>query len=71
MSLATIRSFAFSGIEAVPVEVHVQIASGLPAFLLAGTVTQKPAVDDTHQLCEGFSNGSERGMARQFGNPLI
>jgi magnesium chelatase family protein len=36
MSLATIRSFAFSGIEAVPVEVQVQIASGLPAFLVVG-----------------------------------
>src|SRR5271156_6907361 len=36
MSLATVRSFAFSGIEAVPVEVQVQIASGLPAFLVVG-----------------------------------
>jgi magnesium chelatase family protein len=39
MSLATIRSFAFSGIEAVPVEVQVQIASGLPAFLMVWPVT--------------------------------
>jgi len=36
MSLARIRSFAFSGIEAVPVEVQVQISSGLPAFLIVG-----------------------------------
>ncbi len=36
MSLARIQSFAFSGIEAVPVEVQVQIASGLPAFLVVG-----------------------------------
>src|ERR1700728_227607 len=36
MSLALIRSFSFSGIEAVPVEVQVQIASGLPAFLVVG-----------------------------------
>jgi len=36
MSLAAIRSFAFAGIEAVPVEVQVQIASGLPAFLVVG-----------------------------------
>jgi magnesium chelatase family protein len=41
MSLATIRSFAFSGIEAVPVDVQVQIASGLPAFLMVGPVTQR------------------------------
>jgi magnesium chelatase family protein len=36
MSLATIHSFAFSGIEAVPVDVQCQIASGLPAFLVVG-----------------------------------
>lgn len=36
MSLARIRSFAFSGIEAVPVEVQVQISNGLPAFLIVG-----------------------------------
>jgi magnesium chelatase family protein len=36
MSIARIRSFAFSGIEAIPVEVQVQIASGLPAFLIVG-----------------------------------
>ncbi len=36
MSLARIRSFAFSGIEAQPIEVQVQISSGLPAFLVVG-----------------------------------
>ncbi len=36
MTLARIRSFAFSGIEAAPVEVQVQISSGLPAFLIVG-----------------------------------
>jgi len=36
VTLARIRSFAFSGIEAVPVEVQVQISSGLPAFLVVG-----------------------------------
>jgi magnesium chelatase family protein len=36
MSIASIRSFAFSGIEAVPVDVQVQISSGLPAFLIVG-----------------------------------
>jgi magnesium chelatase family protein len=34
--IARISSFAFSGIEAVPVEVQVQISSGLPAFLVVG-----------------------------------
>jgi magnesium chelatase family protein len=36
MSLARIQSFAFAGIDAVPVEVQVQISSGLPAFLVVG-----------------------------------
>jgi magnesium chelatase family protein len=36
MSIARIRSFAFAGIEAVPIEVQVQIAPGLPAFLVVG-----------------------------------
>ncbi len=36
MSLARLASFAFSGIEPLPVEVQVQIAPGLPAFLVVG-----------------------------------
>ncbi len=36
MTIARIQSFAFSGIEAMPVEVQVQISSGLPAFLVVG-----------------------------------
>ncbi len=36
MSIARVRSFAFSGIEAMPIEVQVQISSGLPAFLVVG-----------------------------------
>jgi magnesium chelatase family protein len=36
MSIARVQSFAFAGIDAQPVEVQVQIASGLPAFLMVG-----------------------------------
>jgi magnesium chelatase family protein len=36
MNLAHIRCYAFSGIQAVPVEVQVQISAGLPAFLVVG-----------------------------------
>jgi len=36
MSLARVQSFAFAGIEAVPVEVQVQISGGLPAFAVVG-----------------------------------
>jgi len=35
-TIARIQTFAFSGIEAVPIEVQVQIAPGLPAFLVVG-----------------------------------
>ena len=34
--IARISSFAFSGIDAVPVEVQVQVSAGLPAFLVVG-----------------------------------
>ena len=36
MTIARVHSFAFVGIDAVPVEVQVQIAGGLPAFLVVG-----------------------------------
>ena len=36
MTIARVQSFAFAGIEAMPVEVQVQISSGLPAFLVVG-----------------------------------
>jgi magnesium chelatase family protein len=34
--IARVRTFAFSGIEAIPVEVQVQISPGIPAFLIVG-----------------------------------
>lgn len=45
MSIARVASFAFSGIDPVPVEVQVQIASGLPAFLIAVTVSLRGEAD--------------------------
>ena len=36
MSSARITTFAFSGIDAVPVEVQVQLSTGLPNFVLVG-----------------------------------
>ena len=41
MTIARIRSYAFAGIEAIPVEVQVQISSGLPAFLIVGRESKK------------------------------
>jgi magnesium chelatase family protein len=34
--MARVNTFAFSGIEAVPVEVQVQISGGMPGFLIVG-----------------------------------
>ncbi|TPG61028.1 ATP-binding protein [Roseomonas nepalensis] len=36
MSLARLTTFSFHGVEAVPVEVQVQVAQGLPAFTVVG-----------------------------------
>ncbi|MBS0562560.1 MAG: YifB family Mg chelatase-like AAA ATPase, partial [Proteobacteria bacterium] len=36
MTMARVRCFAFAGIEAVPVEVQVQISAGMPGFLVVG-----------------------------------
>jgi magnesium chelatase family protein len=36
MTVARVNSFAFAGIDAQPVEVEVQISSGLPNFLMVG-----------------------------------
>jgi magnesium chelatase family protein len=36
MSVVRVHSFAFSGIQAVPVEVQAQASAGLPAFLVVG-----------------------------------
>jgi magnesium chelatase family protein len=36
MGVVRVRSFAFSGIQAVPVEVQAQAASGLPSFQVVG-----------------------------------
>src|SRR5687768_15569620 len=36
MSIARVATFAFAGIEAMPVEVQVQLAPGMPGFLVVG-----------------------------------
>jgi magnesium chelatase family protein len=36
VSLARVTTFSFQGVEAVPVEVQVQVAAGLPAFTVVG-----------------------------------
>ena len=36
MTIARVPSFAFAGIDAIPVEVQVQIGNGMPGFLVVG-----------------------------------
>jgi magnesium chelatase family protein len=36
MTIARVQSFAFAGIDAQPVEIQVQISSGLPNFIMVG-----------------------------------
>jgi magnesium chelatase family protein len=36
MTIARVASFAFAGIDAVPVDVQVQVSAGLPSFLVVG-----------------------------------
>ncbi|WP_342628836.1 YifB family Mg chelatase-like AAA ATPase [Nguyenibacter vanlangensis] len=36
MNISTVMGFALSGIDAIPVRVEVQLASGLPTFLIVG-----------------------------------
>jgi magnesium chelatase family protein len=38
MTIARVQSFAFSGIEAVPVEVQAQISSGISPFLMVKSI---------------------------------
>ncbi len=51
MSIARITSFTFSGIDTVPVDVQVQITSGLPAFLVVGLADK--AVAESRERVRG------------------
>lgn len=55
MSIARVASFAFAGIEALPVEIQVQIASGLPAFTLVGLPDK--AVAESRERVRAALNG--------------
>ena len=55
MSIARLASFAFSGIDTVPVEVQVQLAQGLPAFTLVGLADK--AVGESRERVRAALNG--------------
>lgn len=55
MSIARLATFAFSGIETSPVEVQVQIAGGLPAFILVGLPDK--AVAESRERVRAALNG--------------
>jgi len=43
LTIVRVRSFAFLGIDAVPIQVEVQISNGLPAFLIVGLADKSVA----------------------------
>ncbi len=51
MTIARVATFAFSGIEALPVEVQVQVAPGLPAFIVVGVPSK--AVAESRERVRG------------------
>ena len=55
MSIVRLASFAFSGIETVPVEVQVQITGGLPAFILVGLPDK--AITESRERVRAALNG--------------
>lgn len=52
--MARAHTFAFSGIEAVPVEVQVQVSAGLPALLLVG-LPDKAVAEARERVRAAFS----------------
>jgi magnesium chelatase family protein len=55
MSIARLATFAFSGIDTLPVEVQVQIAQGLPAFTVVGLPDK--AVAESRERVRAALNG--------------
>lgn len=53
-AMARVNTFAFSGIDAVPVEVQVQISSGTPALLLVG-LPDKAVAEAKERVKAAFS----------------
>ncbi len=55
MSLARVTTFSFHGVEAVPVEVQVQVATGLPAFTVVGLANK--AVGESRERVRAVLSG--------------
>ncbi|MDQ1079239.1 YifB family Mg chelatase-like AAA ATPase [Pseudoroseomonas cervicalis] len=55
MTIARLASFAFAGVDALAVEIQVQIASGLPAFTLVGLPDK--AVAESRERVRAALNG--------------
>ena len=45
-AMAQVATFAFSGIDAIPVEVQVQLSSGAPNFLIVGLADKQTEVEE-------------------------
>jgi len=64
--MAQVATFAFSGIEAIPVEVQVQLSSGAPNFLVVGLADKSVAEARDFQWAR--SGGRSRSVpAADFG----
>ncbi|MFC0410498.1 YifB family Mg chelatase-like AAA ATPase [Roseomonas elaeocarpi] len=55
MTIARVSTFAFSGIEAIPVEVQVQVAPGLPGFTVVG-MPNKAVAESRERVRAVFSS---------------
>ena len=60
---AQVSTVAFEGIEAKPVDVQVQITSGLPAFTVVGLPDK--AVGESRERVRGAAGGDRSGAAAQ------
>ena len=63
--VARIHTVAFSGIEVLPIEVQVQVSSGVPAFVLVGLPDK--AVAESRERAVAAAARLERGPRNNVG----
>ena len=67
--VARVNTVAFQGIEVVPVEAQVTIASGLPAFTVVGLPDK--AVGESRERVRAALSAHGAGAARRSASPSI
>jgi hypothetical protein len=68
---ARVQSVAFQGIDVVPVDVQVTIASGLPAFAKAGSYTRHPRLTHFNRRHGLLRDGGLRRSAECGGHNML